>query len=96
MIINFKDKRLKAFYENTGPQTAKYFPPDLWERILDKLSLIKYAQSLNDLRIPPANHLELLSGNYAGFYSIRVNKKYRLIFRPENDTVFDLALIDYH
>lgn len=96
MILNFKDKRLQAFLENTCSQTAKYFPPDLWKRIIVKLNAMKYAECLDDLRASRANHLEALRGNYAGFYSIRVNDKYRIIFRPENDQALAIEFVDYH
>ena len=45
-----------------------------------KLQMLKAAVTINDLRIPPSNHLELLKGKLAGYYSIRVNAQYRLIF----------------
>ncbi|MDZ7848913.1 MAG: type II toxin-antitoxin system RelE/ParE family toxin [Owenweeksia sp.] len=45
-----------------------------------KLRLIKNAQNINDLRVPPANHLEKLAGSLEGYYSLRVNNKYRIIF----------------
>lgn len=49
-----------------------------------------------DLRIPPANHLEKLSGNFSGFYSIRINNQWRVIFKWENDNAYEVQIIDYH
>lgn len=52
-----------------------------WKKALKrKLQMLKAAVTINDLRIPPSNHLELLKGKLAGYYSIRVNAQYRLIF----------------
>ena len=51
---------------------------------------------LEDLRIPPANHLELLHGNREGQYSIRINAQYRICFRIIGNDFFDLEIVDYH
>lgn len=58
--------------------------------------MINNAQNINDLRIPPANHLEKLSGDLGGLYSIRINKQWRITFIWENDNAFDVQIIDYH
>lgn len=60
--------------------------------------MLKAATCLNDLRIPPANRLEALKGNLAGWYSIRVNSQYRLIFRWDNKQkeAYDVYFDDYH
>ena len=58
--------------------------------------MINKSQNINDLRIPPANHLEKLSGNLSSFYSIRINKQLRIIFKWENDRALDVEIIDYH
>ena len=64
--------------------------------IIGFLYKINNAQNINDLRIPPANHLEKLAGNLNDFYSIRINKQWRVIFQwPENDA-FDVQIVDYH
>lgn len=54
--------------------------------------MINAAENLNDLRVPPANHLELLEPKENKFYSIRVNKQYRLIFHFENGEISQLQL----
>lgn len=58
--------------------------------------MINNAQNINDLRIPPANHLELLSGNLEGLYSIRINKQWRITFKWENDNAFEVKIVYYH
>lgn len=61
-----------------------------------KLRMINNAQNITDLRIPPANHLEKLSGNLSGLYSIRINNQWRIIFNWENDNAYEVQIIDYH
>ena len=54
------------------------------------------AESLNDLRVPPGNKLELLSGDRKEQYSIRINDKYRICFVESNGDFFDVEIVDYH
>lgn len=61
-----------------------------------KLDMIDVAITLNDLKIPPANHLELLKGNLKGKHSVRINDQYRIVFRWTNQGVEDVEIIDYH
>jgi proteic killer suppression protein len=75
---------------------SKKLPSDIQNVARRKLRMINNAQNINDLRIPPANHLEKLSGNLSGFYSIRVNMQWRLIFKWENDNAFEVEMVDYH
>ncbi len=61
-----------------------------------KLAMISQAKSLNDLRVPPANRLEALSGNRAGQFSIRINQQWRICFRWEEGDAFEVQIVDYH
>jgi toxin HigB-1 len=58
--------------------------------------MINNAQNINDLRIPPANHLEKLSGNLKNYYSIRINKQFRIIFEWNNNNAEKVIITDYH
>ena len=51
---------------------------------------------INDMRIPPSNHLEKLSGDLAGFWSVRVNQQWRLVFLWEDGNAMEVHIIDYH
>ncbi len=51
---------------------------------------------LNDLRVPPSNHLEALSGNRKGQYSIRINDQYRICFTVNNNDFYNVEIVDYH
>ena len=61
-----------------------------------KLDMIHSAQGLDDLRSPPANRLEALKGDLAGFHSVRVNDQWRIVFRWTDDGAQDVDVIDYH
>ncbi len=58
--------------------------------------MIDHAASLEDLRIPPANHLEALEGDRKGQYSIRINRKYRICFAYRDRHFYDVEITDYH
>jgi len=60
-----------------------------------KLDMIHYAADLKDLLCPPNNRLESLAGNLKGFYSIRINDQWRIIFRWDKQP-FDVKIMDYH
>lgn len=93
MIKNFIDKDTEKLYR-TGK--SKKFPSDIWKRAVRKLDMLRRAKTLEDLKVPPSNRLEALKGDLKGFYSIRINDQYRIIFRFENGDVYDVAIVDYH
>lgn len=61
-----------------------------------KLNMLDAAERLLDLRIPPGNRLEALTGDRRGLHSIRVNDRYRICFRWEGENAFDVEIVDYH
>jgi len=61
-----------------------------------KLRMLNNSQDIADLKIPPSNRLEKLSGKLDGFYSIRINKQWRIIFKWENGNASEVEIIDYH
>ena len=63
---------------------------------LRKLRQLEIAGNLNDLRIPPGNHLEALSGDREGQYSIRINRQYRLCFKWHNQDAYEVEIANYH
>lgn len=79
MIVSFRDEWLCAFFVEDA--RSRHIPSDLESRLFRKLQMIDDATTDQDLRVPPSNHFEKLRGNLAGFYSIRVNSQWRLVFR---------------
>jgi len=79
MIVNFRDAWLRAFF--VKDVQSQNIPTGLESCLFRKLQMIDDATADKDLRVPPSNHFEKLSGELAEFHSIRVNKQWRLIFR---------------
>ena len=93
MIKNFKDDETQKIYQR---QHSRKLPSDIQQVALRKLRMINNSISINDLRVPPANCLEKLSGNRAGQWSIRINDQWRVCFRWEGSDALDVEITDYH
>jgi proteic killer suppression protein len=79
MIVDFRDGWLRAFF--VDDVRSRNIPADLEDRLFRKLQMLDDAATDQDLRVPPSNHFEKLSGRLKGHHSIRVNQKWRLVFR---------------
>ena len=93
MIKTFKCKETQKIYQRVF---SKKLPQDIQRASYKKLLMIDASMDIDDLRIPPANRLEKLSGNREGQYSIRINKQYRICFLWENGFAFNVEIVDYH
>ncbi len=93
MIKTFANKETAAVFAR---KPVRRFGADLQRLALIKLALLHRAADVNDLRIPPGNRLEKLSGDRADQYSIRINGQWRLCFRFEDGDAFDVEIVDYH
>ena len=58
--------------------------------------MLDAASRLDDLKVPPGNRLEALSGDLSGFHSIRINDQWRLIFVWRDDGAHEVEIVDYH
>ena len=96
MILSFADKAMNDIFHGRDTKAARRIPRELWERIQVKLDSMNAATALLDLRSPPSNRLEALRGNFRGFYSIRVNDQYRLVFRFAGGSCSEVRCMDYH
>jgi proteic killer suppression protein len=93
VIRNFKDKETQKIFER---QRSRKLPSDIQQVALRKLRMINRAETLQDLRVPPANRLERLVGNREGQYSIRVNNQWRICFEWQDGEASDVEIVDYH
>jgi proteic killer suppression protein len=93
MIKSFADKEAEKLFNR---QASRKLPPDIQQPARRKLEILAAAERLDDLRIPPANHLERLSGNRANQYSIRINKQWRICFEWQNSNAYNVEIVDYH
>ena len=94
MIKTFKDDRAKAIFEGRSP--GKGFPADVIRPARRKLIMLAEARALQDLRNPPGNRLEALTGNRRGQHSIRINDQYRLCFMWTGSDAENVEIVDYH
>lgn len=93
MIIDFGSKETESIW--IGDQVKKW-PINFQVLARRKLRMLNNSQNLADLKIPPANRLEKLTGNLKSYYSIRINKQWRIIFKWNNGNALDVKIIDYH
>jgi proteic killer suppression protein len=93
MITSFADKATERFF-STGK--SRKLPPEIITRAAMRLTQLHAATVIEDLRLPPSNRLESLSGNRAGQWSIRINEQWRICFRFAKGDAFDVEITDYH
>jgi proteic killer suppression protein len=96
VIVSFGDKATRDVFDGTDSRDARSIPKQLWGVAWRKLDMLNAAQDLMDLKAPPANHLERLKGDLIGFWSIRVNGQYRLVFKFTNGNAEQVRIVDYH
>lgn len=93
MIKSFRDKETAALFLG---ERVRRIPPAIRQVARRKLMQLEQATHIEELRIPPGNRLEALSGDRAGYWSIRINDQWRLCFRFEDGDAWDVEIVDYH
>ena len=88
MIKSFSNKQTEELFKR---QKSKKLPPSILKVAYRKLLLLDAAGVVNDLRIPPGNRLEKLTGNLSEKYSIRINNQWRIVFRWENNNALEVG-----
>lgn len=96
MIRNFKSKAAEDIFDGVTSRASRKIPIDLHEKIRRLFDQINAATKIETLRIPPGNHLEKLKDNLKNYWSVRVNKQWRVIFIWENGDVINIDVVDYH
>lgn len=96
MIVSFGDRATEDLYHGRASKHARRFPHTIVRTALRKLDMLNAAHRLEDLREPPGNQLEALKGKLTGFYSIRINDQWRIIFRWSGNNAEDVSVTDYH
>ena len=97
MIQSFGKQGTADIYSGLATRQARRtLPVVLHEVARRKLDWLDNAASLEDLRVPPGNHLEPLRGDRAGYWSVRINRQYRIVFRWTAGNASDVEIVDYH
>lgn len=96
MIQALADDTTRDIWNGLNSKAARRIPKELWSAIQRKLDLIDSVTTLNQLRVPPGNHLHALGDDLRGYHAIRVNDQYRIVFRFEGHDALDVRCTDYH
>lgn len=95
MIASFKDKESELIWKGRFSKKIK-LPSQLHNIARRKLRMIAAATTLEALKIPPNNRLEMLKEAREGQWSIRINDQWRICFKWKNANAFDVEITDYH
>ena len=93
MITSFRDKETEKLFRR---ERSKAVPTDLQRVALRKLVQLDAASTLEDLKVPPGNHLEPLKADRKGQHSIRVNERWRVCFVWKDGHAEEVGIVDYH
>ena len=93
MIISFGSKDTEKIWNG---ERIKRMPIEIQQVGRRKLRMLNNSQNLVDLKTPPSNHLEKLSGKLRDFYSIKINNQWRIVFKWDNNHAKEVEIIDYH
>ncbi len=93
MIKSFSSKETEKLFNR---RFSRKIPSSIHQIARRKLEMLDAAEALQDLRIPPSNHLEKLSGDRKGQYSIRINVRWRICFKWRDKDVYNVEIVDYH
>jgi len=93
MIVDFADKETEKIWHGVF---SRRLPVAMQQQARLKLRMLHAAIRVEDLRVPPANRLEALSGDRRGQYSIRINDQWRICFRWQDGQAAHVQIIDYH
>ncbi|MGH7408876.1 MAG: type II toxin-antitoxin system RelE/ParE family toxin [Candidatus Methylomirabilales bacterium] len=93
MIKSVRDRETALVFAR---ERSARLPSDIQQLAYRKLRMLNNAQSLADLRLPPGNRLEKLSGDRAGQHSIRINQRWRICFVWRDGDAHQVEIVDYH
>jgi proteic killer suppression protein len=93
MIKSFGNKETEKIWNG---ERSKKLPGSIQQISRRKLRMLNNSQDIQDLKIPPANRLEKLSGKLRSYHSIRINNQWRIIFLWKSGNAFEVEIIDYH
>jgi proteic killer suppression protein len=96
VIEGFGNALAEDLFFDRRSRAVRSFPQELHRAARRKLLYLHDAAALTDLRVPPGNRLEALRGDRQGFYSIRINDQWRVVFKWESGHAHEVAIIDYH
>lgn len=96
VLRSIADKATQDIYDGVNSRRARKLPRELHGKARRLLDQINAAPTIEFLRVPPGNRLEKLRGDRAGYWSLRINEQWRIIFRWEANDALDVEITDYH
>ena len=93
VIRSFADKETEKIFQR---YFSRQLPPEIQHIARIKLEILDATETLQDLRIPPSNRLEKLSGDRLHQYSIRINNQWRICFEWRQGNAYQVEIVDYH
>lgn len=96
MIESFGNDLAEDLFLDRKSKAIRAFPPELLRAARRKVLYLHDAAELIDLRVPPGNRLEALKGKWKGYFSIRVNDQWRVVFKWHGGNATDVRVVDYH
>lgn len=96
MIESFANQLAENLFYDKRSKEVRAIPKELHRAARRKLLLLHDAAELVDLRIPPGNRLEALRGRWQGYYSIRINDQWRVVFKWQSGHANSVSVVDYH
>ena len=96
MLTSFANQLAEDLFYDRKSRETRRFPNELRRVARRKLLYLHEAANLSDLKVPPGNRLEALKGDLRGYYSIRINDQWRLVFRWNRGQAEDVQIVDYH
>jgi toxin HigB-1 len=96
MIRSFAARATEDLFNGINSKESRAIPQDIHKVARRKLDYLNAAAVLEDLRVPPGNHLEALKNDLKGFHSIRINAQWRVIFRWDGGSAEQVRVCDYH
>jgi proteic killer suppression protein len=96
MIKNFRSKVAQDIFDGILSQSSKRISIHLHGKIRRLYDQLNAATKVETLRVPPGNNLEKFKGNLKDYWSVRINKQLRIIFKWDNDEASNVDIIDYH
>jgi toxin HigB-1 len=95
MIVSFGDRATEDFFNGEGTRETRQFR-NIAKVAVRKLDQLNAATDINDMKVPPGNRLEALNGDLEGFYSVRINDQYRVVFRFDAGNAYDVYISDHY
>ena len=96
MIEGFANALAEDLFDDKRTRATRAFPPEFRRAARRKLLYLHDAAELKDLRVPPGNRLESLKGDWKGYHSIRITDQWRVVFRWQGASAYDVRIVDYH